>query len=139
MQESKMKRFWSFGVAVFMLVIMLMVSGGGVLAHVFCDHCQTDLVEKTNHNECECCHHNASEEQTCYCQYAVFVFEAENTHLIKTEIQSHILNFLIAKELILTFLQIPTLESSGCSLVAPPPLLTCGGRHILAMNATLII
>lgn len=134
-----MKRIWTFGVAILMLGIIFMVSGGSVLTHMLCDHCIVSVVEQPDHSECDCCHHQTSPADQCHCKYAAFAFESENTHLIKSDIQSSILDFLVAKESVLTYVQPSSSDASASVLTVPPPLLMCGGRHILAMNAILII
>lgn len=139
-----MKRFWSFALAVFMLVIIMMVTGGSLLAHVLCDQCQINLAEKSTDRTCECCHHETSDTQPCNCKYAFFAFESESTHLIQTDIQSKILRFLVAHESLSSSAIVSIPDAYVINLISdfsivPPPLLSCGGRHILTKNAVLII
>lgn len=120
------------------LGILFWICGGSVLAHSLCGHCSGHpVLERTE--KATCCGHSEADtsEEDCYCEYAYFAFDAERVwakNTLSTAVQASDIA-VIERSSDRFFPTVPELET----LRRIPPLLPCGGRHLLSMHAILII
>lgn len=139
-----MKKIGSYGIGIFLLCVMFMVSGGSLWFHSGCDQCEGLHGSKSAESTCQCCHKATTKKQDSSCKCILFAFDAQTTPVLKVDVREQTLRFLAVSEFLTTTGIVPGFDAAmiGDHQIIPPeppPQPQSGGRYILSMNVILLI